>query len=257
MRSAVDGGALVGGEDRQLDDVLAVRSRRCRATMPGPLRTASSAGSLRPPGRPRACARRRSPAWSPAGSPGCSRDDRAAARPAAGRGARGSSGASRWTKPRSNSEPWLPTRCTSLGRRDSVGQVAQRAAGDHRDRRSGAARPARGRRRRPRAAGRPRPGRRRAARACRRSRTRPAAAGRARSGRARRAARGRALRSSRREPPCASQVQPKPRRGISAVVDDGHTFHDKHAQVGPGCNPGRGGDSACVKNQSGRGSSSR
>ena len=31
-----------------------------------------------------------------------------------------SSGASRWTNPMSNSDPWLPTRCTSLGSRDSV-----------------------------------------------------------------------------------------------------------------------------------------
>ena len=109
--------------------------------------------------------------------------------------------------PRSNSEPWLPTRCTSLGSRESVarsrsarpeitatvvcGKRGERADGGHRL----GQRPGR------------RSGRRRAARAFRRSRTRPGAAVRARC-RAR-AARSscRGLRSSRSAPPVAAMVE--------------------------------------------------
>ena len=84
----------------------------------GPLRTASTARAAVCGSTPRVCTAtlaglrsRRMPGCSAAISRSASRSRCRTAI---------SSGVRRSTKPMSNSEPWLPTRCTSLGSRESV-----------------------------------------------------------------------------------------------------------------------------------------
>ena len=178
------------------------RRPACRAVtwmsgqVAGPDRTASSDGvghvrrrrCARAPRRWRACA----PAVLPAGSAASATSavsSRVAQRDRLGR--RAARRSRRRTRCRGE-----PTRCTSLGSRDSAAEVAQRAAGDHRHgglRQRGQRRASR---RPPRAAGPPATGPPRSARACRRSRRRRAAAARGRC--ATRSRRARCGSSSRR-----------------------------------------------------------
>ena len=187
----VDRGALVGGDHRQLDDLLALgdvdvgpggRAAADRLGDPRRRRRGSALrGVHRDAGRldlqPDARAGPATIALQLVQQPGAQLDQlrrRAARRSRRRTRSRGCRpGAPRWA--------------------GGTARPGRAAPGRRPPRRwSAAARPAPGSRRPPRAAGRPWSGPRRSARACRRSRRRPAAAAPGRSGRPRRAARGRA-----------------------------------------------------------------